>query len=94
VSTGARRGRASAAIELIQPAPDATGYEARFAQSHGPGACSFRFEVSGVEVARERLHSLGAPTVDVADIDGRRRFIRPAEFSLGTAFEFVEYAGD
>jgi hypothetical protein len=84
----------SAVLELIEPDPAGPGYESGFARDHGPGACSIRFAVRDLGVAAGRLESLGVPVLRAAGLDGSAdRLIRPAEYALGTAFEFVEWDG-
>jgi hypothetical protein len=86
----------SAALELIEPDPGVHGYESDFARDHGSGACSIRFAARDLDSVAERLASLGTRCVEAAGLDGPdggRRLIRPAEFALGTAFEYVEWDG-
>jgi hypothetical protein len=96
-SDGTRRARlefrypGSAAVELIEARPTATGYPAEFARRYGPGACSIRLEVADLTAFRARLVSAGVPILEPEDLDGRRRLIRPAEAALGSAFEFIEW---
>jgi hypothetical protein len=84
----------SAVLELIEPDVGVPGYESAFAREHGAGACSIRFAVRDLGAAAKRMESLGVPVVVAAGLDGAAdRLIRPAEFALGTAFEFVEWDG-
>jgi hypothetical protein len=84
----------SAEVELVEVGAGATGPEADFGAEWGPGPWSVRIEVDDLDALVKRFDGRGIPwhRLPPAEPGGPERVLRPAEWDLGTAFEFVELA--
>ncbi|MGX7678804.1 hypothetical protein ACSMXN_07885 [Jatrophihabitans sp. DSM 45814] len=82
----------SAALELVEPAFGSA--EADFLDQWGPGPFSSRIAVRDLDALEERLAVAGirCTYLPAAQPGEPKRLLRPAEWRLGTALEFVESA--
>ena len=83
----------SAVLEIAQP--DGSSPEGEFLQAWGPGPFSVRIAVNGLDDSAAPPRSRARPSSRPAPAGPKEstRLLRPAEWALGTAFEFVETAG-